>query len=44
MEIGKPKRVHRVEPVRDPVPAEPARQPAPSGPREPAVAPGRTAG
>jgi hypothetical protein len=41
MEIGKPQRVHTVEPVRDPVPAEPKREPAPAEPREPAVAPGK---
>jgi hypothetical protein len=38
MEIGKPKRVHRVEPLKDPVPAspEPAAPPeqAPSAPKE----------
>ena len=38
MNVGKPKRIHRVEPVRDPVPSEqPAREPAtPAPPREPA--------
>jgi hypothetical protein len=38
MEIGKPRRVHRVEPVRQPVPkrAEPAPRPkkAPAAPRK----------
>jgi hypothetical protein len=39
MEIGKPKRIFRVEPLRDPVPArrkaEPARtQPAPAEPKQ----------
>ena len=39
MDIGKPKRIHRVEPVRDPVP--PAREPAPvpEAPREPEKTP-----
>jgi hypothetical protein len=43
MEIGKPQRIHKVEPVRDPVPREP--QPVPLGPerREPATAPGSAA-
>jgi hypothetical protein len=41
MKLGKPKRVYRVEPIRDPVPrqapekSEPAREPAPA-PAEPA--------
>jgi len=43
MEIGKPKRIYRVEPLRDPVP--PAREPAEpepgSKPEEPAVVPER---
>lgn len=38
MEIGKPKRIYRVEPLRDPVPLKPAR-PRPA--KEPAVAPSR---
>ena len=44
MEIGKPKRIHRVEPLRDPVPHEDQpREPAPVEPaREPEpVAPSR---
>ena len=40
MEIGKPKRIYRVEPLRDPVPAEPDRvKPRPA--KEPATAPSR---
>lgn len=40
MEIGKPKRIYRVEPLRDPVPAEPKRA-KPSPAREPAITPSR---
>jgi hypothetical protein len=37
MEIGKPKRIYRVEPLRDPVPAPPPREPAPPpAPEKPA--------
>lgn len=43
MEIGKPKRIYRVEPLRDPVPREPARTKPPrrSPAKEPTVAPSR---
>jgi hypothetical protein len=43
MEIGKPKRIYRVEPLRDPVPKEPKRaQPEPpKTPKEWTVAPSR---
>ena len=32
MNVGKPQRVHRVEPIRSPVPAKPAPDKAPSVP------------
>jgi len=36
MNVGKPQRIHRVEPVRDPVPREqPERRPAPEQPPAP---------
>ena len=42
MEIGKPRRVHRVEPLKDPVPKrEPAREPRPQR-REPVKEPAVT--
>jgi hypothetical protein len=36
MKIGKPRRVHRVEPLKEPVPAQPSPAPekAPSVPKE----------
>ena len=37
MDIGKPQRIHKVEPVRDPVPREPKPAPLEPDPREPAT-------
>jgi hypothetical protein len=34
MEVGKPKRIHRVEPVREPVPAKRPQREEPSRPPE----------
>jgi hypothetical protein len=42
MEIGKPKRIYRVEPVRDPVPARRQAAPAPPMPRPPKHEPVRS--
>ena len=43
MEIGKPRRVYRVEPVRDPVPVREEPRKAPPAPKrkEPSTAPAR---
>ncbi|HZP72496.1 MAG TPA: hypothetical protein VFA97_03860 [Gaiellaceae bacterium] len=43
MEIGKPKRIYRVEPLREPVPArrEAQPEPAPQAPAEPKTVPAR---
>jgi hypothetical protein len=43
MEIGKPKRVYRVEPLRDPVPRRRENEPAPPGraPETPKTVPAR---
>lgn len=42
MDVGKPKRIYRVEPLREPVPQkrQPSEKPVPV-PREPAKTPGR---
>jgi hypothetical protein len=39
MDVGKPKKTHRVEPVEDPVPKEQPQEPGPSKQRPPAKAP-----
>jgi len=41
MDIGKPQRIHRVEPLKDPVPAreEPRKTPAAPAPKRPKTAP-----
>jgi hypothetical protein len=42
MEIGKPRRIHRVEPLKEPVPGKPAPAPPPEKtPRTPKEAPVR---
>jgi hypothetical protein len=41
MNVGKPKKTYRVEPVEDPVPKEQPQEPEPSNPRPPAEAPSK---
>jgi hypothetical protein len=41
MDVGKPKKTHRVEPVEDPVPKEKPQEPEPSKQRPPAEAPSK---
>jgi hypothetical protein len=43
MEVGSPRRIYRVEPVRDPVPPrrEPVEEPKPAEPAEPKTVPAK---